>query len=155
IADKNVLGFHVDYINTGEFESYGVLREQIADYKLEEQPDTPKRKIEREVYELSDLDVEKVARKNELLFYQDETNNLRVVEEILNNWKEQSQGKVFNAILTVAFKHRVIAYYEEFQKQLAERDDININVAMTFSFGADADTTPTDPELIQKMFQDY
>src|SRR5699024_11389693 len=73
IADKNVLGFHVDYINTGEFESYEALREQIIDDKVEEQPDTPKRKIEREVYELPDLDVEKVARKKELLFYQDET----------------------------------------------------------------------------------
>lgn len=155
IADKNVLGFHVDYINTGEFESYEALREQIVEYKLEEQPDTPKRKIEREVYELSDLDVEKVAKENKILFYQDETHVPRVVEEILNNWMEQSQGKVFNAILTVAFKHRVIAYYEEFQKQLAEREDASINVAMTFSFGTDADPDPTDPALIQKMFQDY
>src|SRR5690625_6883425 len=31
IADRNVLGFHVDYINTGEFESYEALREQIID----------------------------------------------------------------------------------------------------------------------------
>src|SRR5699024_5512609 len=81
IDDKNVLGFHVDYINTGEFESYEALREQIIDDKVEEQPDTPKRKIEREVYELPDLDVEKVARKKELLFYQDETHIPRVVEE--------------------------------------------------------------------------
>src|SRR5699024_11224064 len=94
IADKNVLGFHVDYINTGEFESYEALREQIVDYKLEERPDTPKRKIEREVYELSDLDVEKVARKNELLFYQEETHIPRVVEEILNNWEDQSQRRI-------------------------------------------------------------
>src|SRR5699024_9179561 len=113
------------------------------------------RKIEREVYELTDLDVEKAAKENKILFYQDETHIPRVVEEILNNWEEQSQGKVFNAILTVAFKHRVIAYYEEFQKQLAERDDISINVAMTFSFGTDADPEPTDPALIQRMFQDY
>src|SRR5699024_2428390 len=64
IADKNVLGFHVDYINTGEFDGYEALREQIVDYKLEEQLNTSKRKIERQVYELSDLDVEKEARKN-------------------------------------------------------------------------------------------
>src|SRR5699024_5572448 len=35
------------------------------------------------------------------------------------------------------------------------RDDIEINVAMTFSFGTDADTNPTDPEIIQAMFKDY
>src|SRR5699024_7761300 len=130
IADKNVLGFHVDYINTGEFDGYEALREQIVDYKLEEQlktykrkidrkgyeelreqsvdykleeqQNTAKRKIERQVYELSDLDVEKEARKNKLILYQDETHIPRVVEEILNNWEEQSQGKIFNAILTVA-----------------------------------------------------
>ena len=155
IADKNVLGFHVDYINTGEFDGYEALREQIVDYKLEEQPDTSRRKMERQVYELSDLDVEKEARKNKLILYQDETHIPRVVEEILNNWEEQSQYKIFNAILTVAFKDRVIKYYKEFQKQLAERDDIKINVAMTFSFGTDADPIPTDPEIIQEMFKDY
>src|SRR5699024_12580663 len=101
-----------------------------VDYKLEEQPDTSRRKMERQVYELSDLDVEKEARKNKLILYQDETHIPRVVEEILNNWEEQSQYKIFNAILTVALKDRVIKYYKEFQKQLAERDDIRINVAM-------------------------
>src|SRR5699024_7917986 len=155
IADKNVLGFHVDYINTGEFESYDVLREQIVDYKLTEQPNASKRKIEREVLELSELEVEKEARKHKLLFYHDETLIPRVVEEILDNWEEQSQHKLFNAILTVAYKHRVLAYYEEFKKQLAKRDDIQINVAMTFSFGTDADPNPTDPEIIQEMFKDY
>ncbi len=155
IADKNVLGFHVDYINTGEYESYEALREQIVDYLVEAQPDTPRRQLERDVYELSELEVEKEAKKQKLLYYHDETHIPRVVEEILNNWLDQSQDKYFNAILTVAFKHRVIAYYEEFKKQLAKRDDIVINVAMTFSFGSDADTEPTDPALIQTMFKDY
>ena len=155
IADKNVLGFHVDYINTGEFESYEALRDQIVDCLVGEQPNVSRRKLERQVYELSELEVEREARKRKLLFYHDETHIPRVVEEILNNWEDQSQQKFFNAILTVAYKHRVIAYYEEFKKQLAERDDININVAITFSFGTDADTQPTDPELIQTMFKDY
>src|SRR5699024_1787902 len=93
--------------------------------------------------------------ENKILFYQEETHIPRVVEEILNNWEDQSQGRIFNAILTVAFKHRVIAYYEEFQRKLAERDDIHINVAVTFSFGTDADPDPTDSALTQKMFQDY
>ncbi|MHA6250378.1 type I restriction endonuclease subunit R [Oceanobacillus sp. CAU 1775] len=155
IADKNVLGFHVDYINTGEFESYDTLREKIVEYKQAEKPDTAVREIEREVFQLPDLAVEIEAKDRKILFYHDETHIPRVVEEILNNWEYQSQQKLFNAILTVAFKHRVLQYFEEFKKQLAERDDIAINVAMTFSFGTDADTKPTDPELIQTMFKDY
>src|SRR5699024_7475735 len=98
---------------------------------------------------------EKEARKNKLILYQDDKHIPRVVEEILNIWKEQSKYKIINAILTVAFKDRVIKYYKEFQKQLDERDDIKINVAMTFSFGTDADPIPTDPEIIQEMFKDY
>ncbi len=86
IADKNVLGFHVDYINTGEFESYDTLREQIVEYKLSEQPDVPKRKLERPVYELSELEVEE-ARKRKLLFYHDETH----IRELLR--KYQTTGK--------------------------------------------------------------
>lgn len=155
IADKNVLGFHVDYMNTGEFASYEALREQIVDALAEEQPDTPKRQLERKVYELSELEVEQQAKKKKLLYYHDETHIPRVVEEILNNWIDQSQNKLFNAILTVAYKQRVIAYYEEFQKQLAARDDVAVNVAMTFSFGSDEEKQPADPELIKKMFQDY
>ena len=155
IADRNVLGFHVDYINTGEFESYEALREQIVDCLVEEQPTVSRRQLERQVHELSELEIEKEAKRRKLLFYHDETHIPRVVEEILNHWEEQSQQKFFNAILTVAYKKRVIAYYKEFQKQLAERDDISINVAMTFSFGTDADTEPTDPKLIQTMFKDY
>src|SRR5699024_5412859 len=44
---------------------------------------------------------------------------------------------------------------EEFQKQLAERDDVDINVAMTFSFGSDEEKEPTDPALVRQMFKDY
>src|SRR5690625_7994329 len=72
IADKNVLGFHVDYVNTGEFESYDRLREQIVDYLVETNPDMSRRDFERDMFELSDLEVEEEARKLKLLYYQDE-----------------------------------------------------------------------------------
>lgn len=168
IADKNVLGFHVDYINTGEFKSYEDLREQLAERLKEEHPELTDREIERQVQELSELEVEKEASKRELFVYQDETHIPRVVEEILNNWESQSRGKKlnpisnnwelqdreFNAILTVAYKNRVIAYYNEFKKQLSERGE-KLNVAMTFSFGNENDPTPLDPEVVKAMFKDY
>jgi len=65
--------------------------------------------------------------KEQLLSYHDETHIPRVVEEILSNWKSQSQEKFFNAILTVAYRDRVIAYYNEFKKALAKMDyDLNV-----------------------------
>src|SRR5699024_656119 len=155
IADQNVLGFHVDYMNTGEFVSYDDLREQIIEQLKQEQPDVSEREIERLVHSWSELEVEKQAKQREILVYHDETHIPRVVEEIINNWDAQSQGKEFNAILTVAYKKRVIAYYHEFKKQLENRQDIQLNVAMTFSFGNEDDPEPTDPHIIEEMFKDY
>lgn len=154
IADKNVLGFHVDYINTGEFKNYDDLREQLAEKMKEEHPELTDREIERQIQELSEADVEAQAKKRGLLVYQDETHIPRVVEEILNNWDAQSQGRAFNAILTVAYKNRVIAYYDEFKKQLTDRGQ-KLNVAMTFSFGNENDPKPLDPKIIAGMFKDY
>lgn len=154
IADKNVLGFHVDYINTGEFKSYEDLREQLVELLQNQNPDVDIKTLEREIQQLSDLDVEKMAKKEGLLVYYDETHIPRVVEEILTQWDAQSQNREFNAILTVAYKKRVLAYFEEFKKQMAERD-IHLNIAMTFSFGSEEETERVDPVIIQNMFKEY
>src|SRR5699024_2170725 len=154
IADGNVLGFHVDYINTGEFVSYEDLRDQIKGQIAQEKPEMTIRKIERLLQGWSDLEVEKEAKKRKILVYQDETHIPRVVEEILSNLEEQSQGRHFNAILTVAYKERVIAYYKEFKKQLKEEDN-KMNIAMTFSFGNENDVDNIPPEVIENMFKDY
>ncbi|MFW6030807.1 MAG: type I restriction endonuclease subunit R, EcoR124 family, partial [Halanaerobiales bacterium] len=154
IADGNVLGFHVDYINTGEFLSYEDLRDQIKDQIKLEKPEMTTRERERLVQGWDDLEVEKEAKKRKILAYQDKTHIPRVVEEILSNWEEQSQERKFNAILTVAYKERVMAYYNEFKKQLEKQDD-KINIAMTFSFGNENDLDDVSPEIIEMMFKDY
>lgn len=154
IADRNVLGFHIDYINTGEFKSYEDLKEKLLEKMLIEDPSVDKKKVERQIAALSDLEVEKEAVKNDLLIYQDETHIPRVVQEILDNWDAQSQNKEFNAILTVAYKKRVIDYYKEFKKQLLERGDI-LNIAMTFSFGNENDPENIAVKEAAMMFKDY
>jgi type I restriction enzyme R subunit len=154
IADNNVLGFHVDYINTGEFKSYDQLRQLIIEKIKEEKPEQAEKDIERRVVGWTQLEVEQEAAKRGILVYQDETHIPRVVEEILKNWDEQSQAKKFNAILTAAYKKRVVAYYKEFKKQLKKKN-IEINVAMTFSFGGDDEEKPIDPVIIREMFKDY
>lgn len=154
ISDGNVLGFYVDYINTGEFKSYDDLREQLVEKIKEEQPELADREIERKVQEWSEAEVEMQASKRNILTYQDETHIPRVVEEILNNWETQSQRREFNAILTVAYKSRVIAFYNEFKKQLNERGE-KLNIAMTFSFGNENDPDNISPAIIEGMFKDY
>ncbi|WEV57897.1 type I restriction endonuclease subunit R [Ligilactobacillus acidipiscis] len=154
IADGNVLGFHVDYINTGEFNSYEDLRNKIIEHQKLEHPELSDREIERSIQGLSDLEIEQEACDEELLVYQDETHIPRVVKEILDGWESQSQARVFNGILTVAYKERVIAYYKEFKKQLAARQN-KINVAMTFSFGNENDPENVATEVVNEMFTDY
>lgn len=154
IADGNVLGFHVDYINTGEFLSYEALREDVFEELKEEKPDLSDRELERLVHEWDDLELEKEAKKRGILVYQDKTHIPRVVEEILSNWEEQSQERFFNAILTVAYKDRVIEYYREFKRQLKNKAN-PINIAMTFSFGNENDPDNLPREVIEAMFRDY
>lgn len=154
ISDGNVLGFHVDYINTGEFKSYDDLRDQLIDAILEEKPNQKKKDIERLVQGWSETEVEKQASTRGLLIYQDETHIPQVVEEILDNWESQSQGREFNAILTVAYKNRVLAYYSAFKAQMA-RHEQKLNIAMTFSFGNENDPDNIPPEVIKTMFDDY
>ncbi len=158
IADRNVLGFHIDYINTGEFSGYDELRQKLIDKEIENQPGKPLRVIEREIQKLDDLEVEKSAVLNNLLRYQDETHIPRVVEEILSGWEHQSQSGEFNAILTVAYKDRVIKYYHELKKQIKERfsdSDHKPNIAMTFSFGNENDPDNIATTVINEMFEDY
>lgn len=160
IADGNVLGFHVDYLNTGEFSSYDDLREQLIEVLKQDKEKHKKtdREIERVVLTLSDLEVEEEAVKRGILVYQDQTHIPRVVTEILDNWEEQSQEGQFNAILTVAYKQRVIDYYHEFKKQIGEKyqdNDVTPNIAMTFSFGNENDPDNISPEIIKEMFNDY
>ncbi|MGG7153127.1 type I restriction endonuclease subunit R [Clostridium neonatale] len=154
ISDGNVLGFYVDYINTGEFKSYDDLREQLVEKIKEEHPEFSDREIERKVQEWSEAEVEMQASKRNILTYQDETHIPRVVEEILNNWEAQSQKREFNAILTVAYKSRVIAFYNEFKKRMDKRGE-KLNIAMTFSFGNENDPDNISPEIIKGMFKDY
>ena len=154
ISDRNVLGFHIDYINTGEFKSYEDLKDKLLEKMLIDDPSLDKKKVERQIAALSDLEVEKEAVKYDLLIYQDETHIPRVVQEILDNWDPQSQNKEFNAILTVAYKKRVIDYYKEFKKQLAERGDA-LNIAMTFSFGNENDPENIAVKEAAMMFKDY
>ena len=154
ISDMNVLGFDVEYLNTGEFLNHQQLRDDLVEALVDEKPDKAIREIEKEVIAMDDADVERSASEHKILLYQDKTHIPAVVSEILNNWDNKSQEKFFNAILTVEYKSRVIAYYKEFKKQIEERK-MDINVVMTFSFGDDSENEAVDPKIIDEMFEDY
>ena len=155
IADKNVLGFHVKYVNTGEFKGYEDLRDQLVEaLAADKEEELTAEKAEELVASWDDLKVEQEAEKRDLFRYQDETHIPAVVSHILKNWEAQSQGRFFNAILTVAYKARVLAYYKEFKKQLAGQEN-PIHIAMTVSFGNPNSPDRLSKEFVEEMFADY
>ncbi|RHW48890.1 type I restriction endonuclease subunit R, EcoR124 family [Lactobacillus bombicola] len=155
IRDGNVLGFNVNYINTGEYNNIEDLRDQLIEKTLRDHPEKVARKVETEVRSYPADKVEEKAMKEDLLKYQDKTHIPRVVTDVLDHWEEQSQKREFNAILTTAYKERAVAYFDEFQRQLADRQQ-KLNVAVTFSFGNQNDPDNiADPELVERMFESY
>lgn len=154
IRDRNVLGFHVDYLNTGEFKSYEDLKEQLIEKLKNEQPDEPERNIERKVQKMTELSVEKECRDRLMIVYQDETHIPRVVSRILEDWEAQSQNRLFNAILTTGLISRAIAYWDEFNRQLKDKE-CPINIAVTFSFGNENDVTNIAVKKAEEIFNAY
>src|SRR5699024_10008016 len=141
IADKNVLGFHVAYINTGEFKSYDSLREQLIEAIQQEQPDEAEREIERLVHSWPELEVEKQAKNRNIIAYQERPVRPCGVEDILNSWATPSQGRKFHANVAVAYKNRVITLYNEFKKQL-KHYGITLKLEITFRLGNDEAAEP-------------
>src|SRR5699024_5224968 len=98
IADGNAVGFHVDYITTGEFISYESLREAIFNDEKQAHPDQSDRQSERPSYSKTEIEIKKEAKKRTLLEYHDEAHIPEVVTEMIDSWESQSQNRRFNAI---------------------------------------------------------
>lgn len=154
INDGNVLGFNIDYVNTGEFTSYQTLKIQVMDAYEQENPKETKDGIKKKFSNLSELQIELAAKKLDVLNYNNPEHIKRVVTRILDDWDHTSKNRFFNAILTAGLKKRVVDYYHEFKKQIAERE-INFNVAMTFSMGDENDPSGNDKAAYAEMFEDY
>lgn len=154
IRDQNVLGFHIDYINTGEFVGYDDLKDQLIKELKKEQPHRDEREIERKVQEMDKLSLEKECKDREIIVYQDETHIPRVVSRILKDWEFQSQRRVFNAILTTGLISRAILYWNEFNKQ-QKNTERPINIAVTFSFGNENDLNNIAVQNAEEIFKAY
>ena len=154
ISDGNVLGFNVDYINTGEFTSYQALKAQIIESYGVQHPEEPKEGIKKKIGSLNEGQIELAAKQMDILNYNNPEHIERVVTRILDDWNHISGSKFFNAILTVGLKKRVIDYYREFKRQITGRE-LNFNLAITFSKGDENDPNSIDKDIYAEMFKDY
>lgn len=154
IRDHNVLGFHIDYLDTGEFGNSDDLKDQLIKCLKAEHPDKTEKVIERKVQEMDPLTLEKEYKDKGIVIYQDETHIPRVVSRILEDWEFMSHGRIFNAILTTGQISRAVKYWKEFKKQQATKEH-PINVAVTFSFGNENDIKNIAVKEADEIFKDY
>lgn len=136
IADRNVLGFKVDFNTTL---SEDVLKTQyLPQLYQHEHPDWTTEKINYKIDHLSREDMDDTVNSG---VYDDNEDHVKlVVDDILNKWRNRSVSGRYSALLTThvggrkASSPMAMKYFDEFQRRNAEADaDHQLKVAVTFS----------------------
>ncbi|MGY3724354.1 type I restriction enzyme, R subunit [Granulicatella balaenopterae] len=138
IADRNVLGFKVDFETT-------IPDDEIREHYLpvfyrEKYPKWSDEKIQNKIDSLSPEDMDDTVESS---FYDENEDHVRlVVEDIFKNWRNRSNNGKYNAMLTThvgggkASTPMAMMYYNEFQrinKEHEENGGLVLKVAVTFS----------------------
>lgn len=144
IADKNVLGFKVDFATTIDMEA--MKNDYLPKFYKEKHPNWSDEKIADKIANLTDKDMDDNVSPS---FYDNNANHVAlVVADIFNHWKTRSvwdnntNKARYNAILTThvgggkASSPMAMMYFREFAKvnrERAERGEFTLKVAVTFS----------------------
>jgi type I restriction enzyme R subunit len=157
IADRNVLGFKVDFETTLTDE---VMREEyLPKYFRYRYPDWDDEKIQARIANLTLEDMDDTIVPS---VYDMNPNHVSlVVTDVLKNWKKRSNNYKYNALFTThvgggkASTPMAMLYYEEFKKQ-NEFMPRRLKIGITFS----QDTSNSDYQLntnesLTRAMQDY
>lgn len=138
IADRNVLGFKVDFETT-------IDREQMVDKYLpafyrEKYPSWTEEQIREKIANLTPEDMDDTIEPS---FYDENDEHVRlVVADIFKNWRNRSNDGKYNALFTThvgggkASTPMAMMYFREFQrvnKHNLETGGLTLKVAVTFS----------------------
>ena len=148
IADKNVLGFRVDFKNTLPKE---VLEpEYLPNLFRKQHPSWTDEQIDVKISRLSAQDIDDYAAP---LYDMNPDHVEAVVAEIFKDWQNRSAQGKYNALFTTrvggggASTPMAMMYWREFQRQNEERQAegrSTLKVAVTFS----QDTSNSDSQLV-------
>lgn len=138
IADRNVLGFQVDFETT--IPETAMKEEYLPRFYREQHPDWTDEQIKRKVSNLTPDDMDDAIEPS---FYDENPDHVReVVHDIFENWRNRSADGKYNALLTThvgggrASTPMAMMYFREFQRVNAERRDAGkptLKIAVTFS----------------------
>lgn len=138
IADKNVLGFKVDFETTIAEDKMKL--EYLPKFYKEKYPDWNDLDIERKIANLTDNDMDDMIEPS---FYDNNQEHVKlVVEDIFKNWRNRSNDGTYNAMLTTHVGGNrpstpmALSYFEEFERVNQERQEQGLptlKVGITFS----------------------
>lgn len=138
IADRNVLGFKVDFETTIPEEE--MKKEYLPVFYKEKHPDWSEEKIKTKIDNLTPEDMDDAVEPS---FYDENLDHIKlVVKDIFEKWKNRSNDGKYNALLTThvgggkASTPMAMMYFDEFQRVNKERESKGLptlKVAVTFS----------------------
>ena len=138
IADRNVLGFKVDFETTINEEQ--MKSEYLPAFYKEQYPDWSEEKIQNKIENMTDEDMDDMVEPS---IYDENIDHVRlVVEDIFKNWRNRSNEGKYNALFTThvggnkASTPMAMMYFNEFQrvnKERLEQGLFTLKTAVTFS----------------------
>ena len=138
IADRNVLGFKVDFETTINEEQ--MKSEYLPAFYKEQHPDWSEEKIQNKIENMTDEDMDDMIEPS---IYDENIEHVRlVVADIFKNWRNRSNEGKYNALFTThvggnkASTPMAMMYFNEFQrvnKERLEQGLFTLKTAVTFS----------------------
>lgn len=138
IADRNVLGFKVDFETT--IDEKQMKENYLPGFYRERYPKWSEEQIQKKINHLSQEDMDDAIEPS---FYDENPDHIKlVVEDIFKNWRNRSNESKYNALLTThvgggkASTPMAMMYFHEFQrvnKENKQKGGQTLKVAVTFS----------------------
>lgn len=146
IADRNVLGFKVDFKTT--IDDTKMREEYLPIFYKEKYPKWTDKEIEDKINNLNQEDMDDAVESS---FYDENLDHVKlVVEDIYKNWRNRSNEGMYNALLTThvgggkASTPMAMMYFREFQRVNEENRENGgqiLKVAVTFSINTSNNDT--------------
>lgn len=148
IADRNVLGFKVDFETTISEEL--MRTEYLPEFYRERYPSWNEKQVQDKINHLTEEDIDDAIEPS---FYDENPEHVRlVVQDVFKSWKNRSNEGKYNAIFTThvgggkASTPMAMMYFDEFQRVNDENraaGKLTLKVAITFSLN----TSNSDNQL--------
>lgn len=138
IADRNVLGFKVDFETT--IDEKQMKEKYLPGFYRERHPKWSEEQIQEKINHLTQEDMDDAIEPS---FYDENPDHVKlVVEDIFKNWRNRSNGGKYNALFTThvgggkASTPMAMMYFYEFQRvneEHKQKGGQTLKVAVTFS----------------------